>query len=108
LKFEQSYKFETAEPPVVSRRNILISGGTSTGKTTFLNEFLAEIPENERLVLIEDTEELKLTHSNSVGMIAASGQLSSLPYWCYRLAPAFQAMMHAKTSAIVLMCLSSW
>ncbi len=60
---------------VVNRRNILISGGTSTGKTTFLNGLIAEIPENERLILIEDTEELKLTHRNAVGMIAARGQM---------------------------------
>ncbi|MDN3644628.1 P-type DNA transfer ATPase VirB11 [Pontixanthobacter aestiaquae] len=60
---------------VVNRRNILISGGTSTGKTTFLNGLLAEIPANERLILIEDTEELKLAHRNAVGMIAARGQM---------------------------------
>ncbi len=61
---------------VQARRNILISGGTSTGKTTFLNALLAEISGEERLVLIEDTEELKLQHPNAVGLIAARGVLS--------------------------------
>ena len=60
---------------VIARRNILISGGTSTGKTTFLNGLLAEIPRDERLVLIEDTEELHLSHPNAVGLIAARGHL---------------------------------
>tara|TARA_Y100000815_G_scaffold259814_1_gene270558 strand:- start:63 stop:710 length:648 start_codon:yes stop_codon:yes gene_type:complete len=61
---------------VISRRNILISGGTSTGKTTFLNSLLAEIPPYERLVLIEDTAEMHLKHENAVGLLAARGDLS--------------------------------
>ena len=61
---------------VIARRNILISGGTSTGKTTFLNALLAEVPQDERLVLIEDTAELHLTHPNAVGLLAARGELS--------------------------------
>lgn len=61
---------------VTSRRNVIVSGGTSTGKTTFLNALLAEIPEQERLILIEDTEELRVRHANAVGLIAARGSLS--------------------------------
>ncbi|WP_374406199.1 P-type DNA transfer ATPase VirB11 [Pelagerythrobacter sp.] len=61
---------------VKERRNIVVSGGTSTGKTTFLNALLAEIPSAERLILIEDTEELKVRHDNAVGLIAARGRLS--------------------------------
>lgn len=61
---------------VRSRRNILVSGGTATGKTTFLNALLAEVPPTERLVLIEDTEELHVANENSVGLIAARGNLA--------------------------------
>ena len=61
---------------VVSRKNILVSGGTSSGKTTFLNALLKEIPQDERLLLIEDTAELVVTQPNTVGLIAARDDLS--------------------------------
>lgn len=60
---------------VRARKTILVSGGTSTGKTTFLNALLREIPADERLILIEDTPELKLAHANAVGLLAARGEL---------------------------------
>jgi type IV secretion system protein VirB11 len=60
---------------VMERRNILISGGTSTGKTTFLNALIREIPKTERLILIEDTPELCVEHENHVGLIAVRGEL---------------------------------
>ena len=60
---------------VRSRRNILISGGTSSGKTTLANALIKEIPRDERLLLIEDTPELRIVHPNAVGLIAARGSL---------------------------------
>ena len=51
---------------VIARRNILISGGTGTGKTTFLNALSREIPDGERLVTIEDAAELQLQQSHVV------------------------------------------
>ncbi len=60
---------------VKARRNILVSGGTSTGKTTFLNALIREIPAEERLIFIEDTPELTMRHANAVGMLAARSAL---------------------------------
>lgn len=60
---------------VRARKNILISGGTSSGKTTFLNALLREIPSHERLILIEDTPELQIAHANSVGLLSARSVL---------------------------------
>ena len=46
------------------RKNIVISGGTGTGKTTLLNAVSTAIPEEERIVVIEDSSELRLAQSH--------------------------------------------
>jgi type IV secretion system protein VirB11 len=56
-------------------RNIVISGGTGTGKTTFLNALLKEIPDTDRVLVIEDTPEVKLQHPNAVGLVAVGSEL---------------------------------
>jgi pilus assembly protein CpaF len=48
------------EAAVIKRQNILISGGTGTGKTTLLNILATLIPEHERLLIIEDTAKARL------------------------------------------------
>ncbi|MBB4150211.1 P-type DNA transfer ATPase VirB11 [Sphingobium scionense] len=60
---------------VRQRKTILISGGTSTGKTTFLGALMRKIPTDERLILIEDTPELQPDHANAVGLVAVKGEL---------------------------------
>lgn len=60
---------------VKAGRNIVISGGTGTGKTTFLNALLKEVPVTDRVIVIEDTPEVKLTHPNAVGLIAVNSEL---------------------------------
>lgn len=60
---------------VRNRMNIIVSGGTSTGKTTFLNALLKEVPREERLIVIEDTPEVRIDQPNAVGMVAARGVL---------------------------------
>jgi type IV secretion system protein VirB11 len=65
---------------IARRKTILIAGGTSTGKTTFLNAMLGEIPAGERIVLVEDTPELRLPTAadgtaNGVGLVAVKGEL---------------------------------
>lgn len=60
---------------VRARKTVLVSGGTSSGKTTFLSALLQEIHPSERLVLIEDTPELVLRHENAVGLVSVRGAL---------------------------------
>ncbi|MBU6318955.1 MAG: P-type DNA transfer ATPase VirB11 [Alphaproteobacteria bacterium] len=60
---------------VRARRNIVISGGTASGKTTFLNALLKETPATDRVIVIEDTAEVTLTQPNSVGLVAVKSEL---------------------------------
>ena len=63
-------------------RNIVIAGGTGSGKTSLLNALSAEIPEHERIVVIEDSSELQLQQPHTVYLEAqpvrpdGSGQVS--------------------------------
>ena len=55
---------------VSARFNIMVSGGTGTGKTTFLNLLLGELSNQERVVTIEDTLELQINVPNAVRLEA--------------------------------------
>lgn len=81
------------------RRTILISGGTSTGKTTFLNAMLGEIPPHERVVLVEDTPELRLPGENGVGLVAVKGDLGEAKVTANEL---LQAALRLRPDRIVL------
>jgi pilus assembly protein CpaF len=59
---------------VLDHRNILISGGTGTGKTTLLNIFANFIPQHERILIIEDTAEIQIGASNLVRFEARVAQ----------------------------------
>ncbi len=59
---------------LMRRENVLISGATTSGKTTLLNALTTVIPADERLVVIEDTAELRLGHANVVRFEARRAQ----------------------------------
>jgi type IV secretion system protein VirB11 len=97
---------DPAEQPVAflraaiqARKTILISGGTSTGKTTFLNAMLGEIPPEERVVLVEDTPELRLPGANGVGLVAVKGELGEAKVTANEL---LQSALRLRPDRIVL------
>lgn len=71
LQAQRIYEF--LDTAIRNRVSILISGGTSTGKTTFLNACLKSVDPNERILTIEDTRELFPTQKNVVHLIASKG-----------------------------------
>ncbi|QQN74473.1 P-type DNA transfer ATPase VirB11 [Croceicoccus sp. YJ47] len=81
------------------RKTVLISGGTSTGKTTFLNALLGEIPAHERVILVEDTPELKLPGANGVGLVAVKGELGEAKITANEL---LQAALRLRPDRVVL------
>jgi len=76
LKVSDLVEFGTMSQPIAellyscvnARLNILISGGTGTGKTTLLNVLSSFIPSDERIVTIEDAVELKLQQEHVVSL----------------------------------------
>lgn len=93
---EELVRVGTIAPDVVEhvrgaiheRENILISGGTSTGKTTLLNALAAFVPDEDRIVVIEDTAELRLDKPN-LPRFEARREQSGLP------AVTIRALLHA-------------
>jgi type IV secretion system protein VirB11 len=57
------------------RKTMLISGGTSTGKTSLLNALLREVGDGERIITVEDTAEVRLRQPNHLSLIAVRGEM---------------------------------
>ncbi len=71
LKHEGSLSPAMAEflqAAVVGRMNILVSGGTGSGKTTTLNVVARFIPHNQRVITIEDAAELQIDHPHVIAL----------------------------------------
>lgn len=60
------------------KKNIVVSGGTSSGKTTFLNALIKQIKSDERIITMEDTKELEIQHPNHLSLFAKKGSGSSV------------------------------
>jgi type IV secretion system protein VirB11 len=73
---------------VRERKNLVISGGTSSGKTTLLRAILGEIPHDERLLILEDTPELAIPGENVAHLYTCPGvDLAALLRQTLRMTP---------------------
>jgi pilus assembly protein CpaF len=73
---------DTVVSLMLDKKNGLISGGTGSGKTTIMKAILDHVPANERLVIIEQPAELKISHPNAVRWEAVEeipGQVAITP-----------------------------
>jgi type IV secretion system protein VirB11 len=79
------------EQAIIAKKNILISGGTGTGKTTFLNACLKSVPDHERLITVEDAREVMTQQENSAHLLfnEENTQTTALSIFkaCLRLRP---------------------
>jgi len=76
------------------KKNLVISGGTSSGKTTYLNACLRHIALDERILLLEDAREIDIPHPNQVSLLSSKGDqglaavsMQDLVQCCLRLRP---------------------
>lgn len=66
-----NWGYEEFKKLVSSGKNILVSGGTASGKTSFLNSLLSEIPLDSRIITIEDSQELQIQNENRVQILVS-------------------------------------
>lgn len=64
------------------KKNILISGSTGSGKTTFIRSLLKQIPESEHVVILEDTHEIPGVHEGYTHLLAGTADGKSLKDYC--------------------------
>lgn len=76
LRAERNYA-EFFRQAVIGKKNIVVSGATGSGKTTFMKSLVNHIPANERLVTIEDARELFIEQPNVVHLLYSKGGQSA-------------------------------
>lgn len=92
--YRNQYWPEFIKKAIELKKTLVISGGTSSGKTTFLNACLHHIDHDQRLIILEDTREIEIAHQNQVRLLASKGgqskaqvTMQDLVQCCLRLRP---------------------
>ena len=77
---ESGYDYDKIRELVRQKKNILVSGGTGTGKTSFLNALLSEVNPNERIITIEDSKELFVENENRAEILVSKQGKGNFSY----------------------------
>lgn len=91
---------EFLELSVQLHKNLVVSGGTGTGKTTMLNAVSTAVPETERIVVIEDSSELKLAQKHSLYLEAQ--QADSYGHGQVTIRDLFRASLRMRPDRIIV------
>ncbi|MFP6764873.1 MAG: ATPase, T2SS/T4P/T4SS family, partial [Planctomycetaceae bacterium] len=91
---------EFLEIAVRLHKNLVVSGGTGTGKTTMLNAVSTAIPESERIVVIEDSSELKLAQKHALYLEAQ--QADSYGHGLVTIRDLFRASLRMRPDRIIV------
>ena len=75
-----NFSYEAIKELVRNEKNILISGGTASGKTSFLNSLIDEIPLHQRVVTIEDSPELHVLNKNKTQILVSKNDNGKYNY----------------------------
>ncbi|MDE6885703.1 MAG: Flp pilus assembly complex ATPase component TadA [Helicobacteraceae bacterium] len=74
------YNYEDLINFIITKKNILVSGGTGSGKTSFINSLLNFLQLNERIISIEDSSELRINNPNQVNIIVSKNDQTAYTY----------------------------
>lgn len=89
---------------VLDKKNIIVAGQTSSGKTTLLNACLEAIPSQERIITLEDVREIHMTQSNVVHLLASHVSLQRLVEVALRLRPDRIIIGEIRGSEVIDFC----
>lgn len=85
---------------MLARRNVIIAGGTGTGKTSLLNSIATMIPADERIIVIEDSSELKLVQPHTLSLETQTGEESGRGR--VTITDLFRAVLRMRPDRIVI------
>lgn len=77
---EKNINYENIKNIIINKKNLLVSGGTGSGKTSFINSLIQLVPKEERIITIEDSSELKIENKNQTNILISKNDQNTYSY----------------------------